>query len=182
MVALEIPRVPPPQEGTGDAHKLARKGYDELYLKGEPQEALEAYAVAGASAQRNQEVLAHIHWAMGAALHMLGRYDEALHNFDKALALDQNDWQLQISRGIALVNLGRLKEAIRAFDSALALNQDASVAEARRAVLNAALRTLVDEGFASWSGGKPKGSKRPVKLKAGPPVSDYIIAERDQRR
>ena len=49
-------------------------------------------------------------------------------------------------------------------------------------VLDAMLRRLTKSGFASWSGGKPKGSKRPVKLTPGPPISDYIIEDRERAR
>ncbi len=52
----------------------------------------------------------------------------------------------------------------------------------RKEILDAALRHLVAEGFAEWSGGKPKGSKHPLKPKAGPTVSDYIVEERDRLR
>ena len=52
----------------------------------------------------------------------------------------------------------------------------------RRQILDGYLWLMVREGKASWSGGKPKGSKRPVKLTPGPPISDYIVEERDRLR
>ena len=40
------------------------------------------------------------------------------------------------------------------------------------------LHRLVKDFCAGWAGGKPKGSKRPVKLTPGPPISDYVIQDR----
>ena len=40
------------------------------------------------------------------------------------------------------------------------------------------LRNLVKSGFASWAGGKPKGSDPPIEITPGPPVSDYVIEDR----
>jgi DNA-binding HxlR family transcriptional regulator len=37
---------------------------------------------------------------------------------------------------------------------------------------------LVDDGFAEWNGGRPRGSTKPVKIIPGPPVSDYVIEDR----
>jgi prevent-host-death family protein len=37
---------------------------------------------------------------------------------------------------------------------------------------------MVAEGKASWSGGKPRGSLRPVKLKGNKLASDYVIEDR----
>jgi prevent-host-death family protein len=39
------------------------------------------------------------------------------------------------------------------------------------------LLSLVKEGFASWRGGKPAGSQRPVKVK-GRTVSEIVLEER----
>jgi prevent-host-death family protein len=41
----------------------------------------------------------------------------------------------------------------------------------------AGVGTLVREGAATWSGGKPKGAKRPLVL-PGRSVSDLVIADR----
>jgi hypothetical protein len=37
---------------------------------------------------------------------------------------------------------------------------------------------MVREGLGTWSGGKPKGTRRPVPVTPGPYVSDYIIEDR----
>jgi prevent-host-death family protein len=39
-------------------------------------------------------------------------------------------------------------------------------------------RRLVAEGRAHWSGGKPAGSARPVRITAGRTVSDAVIEDR----
>lgn len=51
-----------------------------------------------------------------------------------------------------------------------------------RALVEAELWRMVDQGLARWSGGKPKGARRPIKLAEGVSVSDLVIAERDARR
>lgn len=40
--------------------------------------------------------------------------------------------------------------------------------------LEALMWKLVDEGFASWAGGKPKGANPPAKLKPGPTVTEMV--------
>ena len=52
------------------------------------------------------------------------------------------------------------------------------VEAARRGVLDAILRRLAKRGFASWSGGKPKGSDPLIEITPGPPISDYIHEDR----
>lgn len=39
------------------------------------------------------------------------------------------------------------------------------------------LLSLVNEGFASWKGGKPAGSKNPVKIR-GKSISEIVIEDR----
>lgn len=46
-----------------------------------------------------------------------------------------------------------------------------------RAAGNERLEAMVRDGEAFWSGGKPKGSKKPAKLK-GASVSDAVIEDR----
>ncbi len=43
--------------------------------------------------------------------------------------------------------------------------------------LNKELKLLLEEGIASWGGGKPKGSAHPVKSR-GRPLSEIIIEDR----
>lgn len=48
---------------------------------------------------------------------------------------------------------------------------------AKRGPVEKKLLALVEEGLASWNGGKPKGSARPVKGR-GRPLSERILEER----
>jgi len=48
---------------------------------------------------------------------------------------------------------------------------------AKRRKVNKEVLALVEEGTASWAGGKPLGSPRPVKGR-GRPLSDVIIEDR----
>ena len=45
-------------------------------------------------------------------------------------------------------------------------------------VLELLLKRLARQGFASWRGGKPKGSDRPITLTPGASISSYIIENR----
>ena len=58
----------------------------------------------------------------GNALRELGRYEEALRCFDKALEIDPKHVLAWNNKGIALHNLGRYEEALRCFDKALEID------------------------------------------------------------
>lgn len=53
----------------------------------------------------------------------------------------------------------------------------ATITPVERAEEDSQLIALVREGFASWNGGKPAGSKPPVKIK-GKTVSEIILEDR----
>jgi len=53
----------------------------------------------------------------------------------------------------------------------------ATILPVERGEEDSELLSLVKEGFASWRGGKPTGSHRPVKIK-GRPVSEIILEDR----
>jgi len=53
-----------------------------------------------------------------------------------------------------------------------------SAHELRREIVDRSLRKLARTGFASWGGGKPKGSNPRIRITPGPPVSDYVIEDR----
>lgn len=53
----------------------------------------------------------------------------------------------------------------------------ATIVSVERANEDPQLLSLVKEGFAVWKGGKPVGSKYPVKIK-GKTVSEIVIEER----
>jgi prevent-host-death family protein len=42
---------------------------------------------------------------------------------------------------------------------------------------DAAIAAMIREGLASWGGGKPRGSSRPVKIK-GRPISETVLEDR----
>ena len=69
----------------------------------------------------------------GLALDRLGRSEEALLAFDRALALNPALFAAHYNRGNALLALGRLAEAVAAFDHAVALNPDIAGAHFNRA-------------------------------------------------
>ena len=53
----------------------------------------------------------------------------------------------------------------------------ATIAPVERAEEDSLILSLVREGFASWKGGKPTGSRRPVKIK-GKTVSEIVLEDR----
>jgi tetratricopeptide (TPR) repeat protein len=58
----------------------------------------------------------------GAALFNLGKYNESIAYFDKALAINPEDFHALYSKGAALLALGKYNESIAYFDKALAIN------------------------------------------------------------
>ena len=76
---------------------------------------------------------------MGTALGDLGRHEEAIEWFDKALAIDPDCVFALNDRGAALRNLGRYEEAIEWYDKALAIDPDCILALSNRGM---ALRGL----------------------------------------
>jgi prevent-host-death family protein len=53
----------------------------------------------------------------------------------------------------------------------------ATIAPVERAEEDSLILSLVREGFASWKGGKPAGSRRRVKIK-GKTVSEIVLEDR----
>ena len=64
----------------------------------------------------------------GLVLGNLGRHEEALESFDRAIELDPNDALAWLSRGAALGNLGRHQEALESFDKAIELDPNNALA------------------------------------------------------
>ncbi len=58
----------------------------------------------------------------GLVLGSLGRYDQAIECFDKALEIDANDSRIWNGKGYIFGNLGRYQEAIECFDKALEID------------------------------------------------------------
>jgi tetratricopeptide (TPR) repeat protein len=57
----------------------------------------------------------------GRELSNLGKHQEAISYFDKALAIDPNDVDALDNKGLAVANLGKYQEAISYYDKALAI-------------------------------------------------------------
>ena len=64
----------------------------------------------------------------GLVLYSLGRYDEALESYNKAVQLQSNDAMAWSNRGLVLVNLGRYEEALESFDKAIQLKPNFALA------------------------------------------------------
>ena len=84
----------------------------------------------------------------GLQLNYRKRFDEAVENFDRAIALDPDFAEAWISRGIALFALGRFGEAAASYDRALALHPDAEIFSIRGLALYMLGR--LDEAIASY--------------------------------
>jgi len=54
----------------------------------------------------------------------LGRYEEAISSFDRAIQIKSDKDQSWNNRGVALANLGRYEEAISSFDRTLQIKPD----------------------------------------------------------
>ncbi len=64
-------------------------------------------------------------WTMrGFAFYNLGRYEEAIEVFEKALEIEPNNWDVRLSHGLLLGILGRNEEAIASYDKALEITPD----------------------------------------------------------
>ncbi|MHB8280911.1 MAG: tetratricopeptide repeat protein, partial [Candidatus Humimicrobiaceae bacterium] len=55
----------------------------------------------------------------GLALHRLGKYDEAIKSFNKAIRINPENGRAWISKGGVLDNLGKYDEAIKCCDEAI---------------------------------------------------------------
>ena len=81
----------------------------------------------------------HEAWvARGVALSALGRKEEAVQSYDKALDINP-DYHAWCARGIALSDLGRKEEAIQSFDKAVDIKPDYHEAWYNRGVVLSAL-------------------------------------------
>jgi tetratricopeptide (TPR) repeat protein len=60
----------------------------------------------------------------GVILHGLGRYEEALASYDKALQIKPDDYEIRGSRSLALSSLGRYEEALASDDKVLEIQPD----------------------------------------------------------
>ena len=63
-------------------------------------------------------------WDLGNALLNLGRYEEAIASYDKALEIKPDQDEAWNNRGVALGNLGRYEEEIASYDKALEIKPE----------------------------------------------------------
>jgi len=114
----------------------------------------------------------------GIALTTAGRHDEALTDFDRALDLDPGDPIARLNRASLLYVMGDLRGALNDMNLALphlkARELREQAEKVHRLALEALLKDLAAKGFAYWAGGKPKGSKNPVRMTPGPSISEMI--------
>ena len=75
----------------------------------------------------------------GAALAGLGRFDDAVADFDRAIALQPDYAEAHADRAAALANLGRREEALASCDRAIALKPDSPEARFNKGACHLAL-------------------------------------------
>ena len=85
----------------------------------------------------------------------------------------------RLAESLELAASKSFKEALATVERVLEERSDDSGAmKVRARVVELQLWDLVDAGVASWSGGKPKGSKHPVKLTPGPSITEMVFEAR----
>ncbi len=70
------------------------------------------------------EFSSNLFFNVGNALADLGRYEDVLASYDKALAIKGDDPDVWYNRGVTLGNSGRREEAIASYDQALVIKDD----------------------------------------------------------
>lgn len=101
-----------------------------LKRAGRHREALEIISAGKASLGEMHKELWNLE---GCELHNLGRYDEALPCFDRAISLDANWPNPWCNKGLTLRTLGRFDEAMHCLDSAIEADRSAALAWLQRA-------------------------------------------------
>ncbi len=147
-----------------------------LGLLGKHDEALAAFRTAHSLAGSNEGLLLY---NIGHSYQHLGDYGRAAEFYRSSARSDSSDPRVYFNLALVLLKLGESEDALQAVALAIDLDpgNEASL-DLRRLVLQGHLRKLARRGFASWSGGKPKGSNPRIPITPGPPVSDYVIEDR----
>jgi CHAT domain-containing protein/Flp pilus assembly protein TadD len=70
----------------------------------------------------------------GNELFGLGRYEEALESYDRAISFKHDDHEAWSNRGVSLGDLGRHEEALKSYDRAISFKHDKHEAWSNRAV------------------------------------------------
>src|SRR5262249_17885296 len=86
---------------------------------------------------------------LGNALHALGRFDEALASYDRAVVLNPGYAKAFNDRGITLHGLGLLEAALASYDRAIELEPASAIAHNNRATILTALKRL-DESLSGY--------------------------------
>ena len=87
---------------------------------------------------------------MGYSLNEMGRYEEAIPYFDRALAINPRNVKVLTSKAIALRELGNFKEALRLFDEALGINAINAFVQYNRAITLRKLGRNADAKESVW--------------------------------
>jgi prevent-host-death family protein len=76
-------------------------------------------------------------------------------------------------------HLGEYLRKVRAGERVVITERGKPIAEITkpRAAVDERLEAMIREGLATWGGGKPRGSKKRVKIK-GRPISETVIEDR----
>ena len=132
-------------------------------LNEEYERALEHFDAALALAMGGEDepeaaAIAEAHDGRGVALLHMGQDNEALHAFNRALALDNRSAQLRFNRALAYEALGKQREAMADLNVALSILPNDAEAYFRRAGLNVQL-----SDFAAAE----KDATRAIELHAG---------------
>jgi tetratricopeptide (TPR) repeat protein len=110
-----------------EAAERAKKSLD----AGDLHTAIEIYNLLIAKDPNNVQIYNN----RGGALHSLKRYDEALINYDHAIAIKSDYALLHYNRGHALLALKRYDEALTSYDNAIILEPDYAAAYHAKGVL-----------------------------------------------
>ena len=109
----------------------------------------------------------------------IGHLEEALHDLSSALELAPNDDIALFNRSGILLAMGRTRDAFRDVETLKErLPDNIDIDQRRREIIDASLRQLAESGLASWSGKRVQGSRNPIPITAGRPVSDYVVEDR----